>query len=35
MRDLVPQRERDAVTDIIEEERTHVRELSELKRRYS
>lgn len=35
MRDLVPQRERDAVTEVIKEERKHVRELSELKRRYS
>jgi len=35
MRDLVPQRERDAVSEIIKEERKHVRELSELKRRYS
>jgi rubrerythrin len=34
MKDLVPQREREAVIDIIKEERTHVRELSELKRRY-
>ena len=35
MRDLVPQRERDAVDKIIREERNHVRELSELKRRYA
>ncbi len=35
MRDLVPQRERDAVTKIINEERTHVRDLSGLKQRYS
>jgi rubrerythrin len=35
MRDLVPQGERDAVSEIIKEERKHVRELSELKRRYS
>jgi len=35
MRDLVPQRERDAVTRIISEERAHVRELSELKQRYA
>jgi rubrerythrin len=35
MRDLVPQLERDAVAEIIKEERKHVRELSELKRRYS
>lgn len=35
MRDLVPQRERDAVTRIITEERAHVRELSELKQRYA
>ena len=35
MRDLVPQRERDAVTKIINEERTHVRDLSALKQRYS
>ncbi len=35
MRDLVPQRQRDAVTEIIKEERKHVRELSELKQRYS
>jgi rubrerythrin len=34
MKDLVPQREREAVMDIIKEERSHVRELSELKRRY-
>ena len=35
MKELVPQRERDAVAEIIKEERKHVRELSELKRRYS
>ncbi len=35
MRELVPQRERDAVERIINEERKHVRELSELKQRYS
>ena len=35
MRDLVPQREREAVAEIIREERKHVRELSELKNRYS
>jgi rubrerythrin len=35
MRDLVPQRERDAVNQIIKEERAHVRQLSELKQRYS
>lgn len=35
MRDMVPQRERDAVERIINEERKHVRELSELKQRYA
>ena len=35
MRSLVPQRERDAVDQIVKEERTHVRELSALKQRYS
>ncbi len=35
MRDLVPQREREAVERIITEERKHVRELSDLKKRYS
>ena len=35
MRDLVPQREKEAVSGIIKEERKHVRELSELKQRYS
>ena len=35
MRDLVSRRERDAVDEIVREERKHVRELSELKRRYS
>jgi len=34
MKDLVPQREREAVMNVIKEERSHVRELSELKRRY-
>lgn len=35
MRGLVPQRERDAVDEIIKEERAHVRELSVLKQRFS
>ena len=35
MRDLVSQRDRDAVDKIVREERKHVRELSELKQRYS
>jgi len=35
MRGLVPQRERNAVDEIINEERAHVRELSVLKQRYS
>jgi len=35
MRDLVPQRQREAVDNIIREERSHVRQLSELKQRYS
>ena len=35
MRDLVPQRQREAVDNIIKEERSHVRLLSDLKQRYS
>ncbi len=35
MRDLVPQVDRDAVDAIIREERQHIRELSDLKHRYS
>lgn len=35
MRDLVPQTDRDVVDGIIREERQHIRELSDLKRRYS
>ncbi|MCK9356109.1 MAG: ferritin family protein [Dehalococcoidia bacterium] len=35
MRDLVPQSERAAVDSIIGEERQHIRDLSDLKRRYS
>jgi len=35
MRDLVPAREREAVGNIVREERKHVRELSELKQRYA
>ncbi len=35
MRELVPQKEREAVSQIIQEERKHVRDLSELKQRYS
>ncbi len=35
MRELVPQRQRDAVDRIIREERKHVRELSEQKQRYA
>ena len=35
MRSLVPQRERDAIEEIIREERKHVRELSDLKLRYA
>lgn len=35
MRDLVPQRQREAVDSIIKEERSHVRLLSDLKQRYS
>jgi len=35
MRDLVPQREREAIGEIIKEERRHVRDLSALKQRYS
>ncbi|MBN1857294.1 MAG: ferritin family protein [Dehalococcoidia bacterium] len=34
MRELVPQRDREAIDNIIKEERKHVRELSELKQRY-
>ena len=34
MRELVPQRDRDAIDNIVQESRKHVRELSELKRRY-
>ncbi len=35
MRDLVPQSDRETVDSIIMEERKHIRELSDLKRRYS
>ncbi|MFC2008707.1 ferritin family protein [Chloroflexota bacterium] len=35
MRELVSQRERDAVDKIVREERKHVRELSQLKQRYA
>jgi len=35
MRDLVPQRQREAVDNVIKEERSHVRQLSDLKQRYS
>ena len=34
-RDLVPQRQREAIDNIIKEERSHVRQLSDLKQRYS
>jgi rubrerythrin len=35
MRDLVPRRQREAVENIINEERGHLRQLSDLKQRYS